>query len=80
MPRLLSNKAPEKSEAVPHNIKSSDIEKLNNVKSNKGQVVISSLKKSKDEMSSWEYYNFLMRFGKRKMDRWEWQTWKLKKD
>ena len=21
-----------------------------------------------------------MKFGKRKMDRWEWQTWKLKKD
>ena len=31
-------------------------------------------------MSSWEYYSFLMRFGKRKMLRHEWVIWKEKKD
>ena len=33
-----------------------------------------------EDMSSWEYYNFLMRFGKRRMVRSEWLAWKLKKD
>ena len=33
-----------------------------------------------ENMSAWEYYNFLMRFGKRKMTRIEWVIWKMKKD
>ena len=36
--------------------------------------------KSEGEMTAWESYSFLMRFGGRRMDRHEWQIWKLKKD
>ena len=55
--------------------------------SNKSPTKISKVKvekiikpKSEDEMTAWEYYSFLMRFGKRKMDRFEWLSWKEKKD
>ena len=33
-----------------------------------------------ENMTAWEYYNFLMSFGKRKMTRIEWVIWKMKKD
>ena len=33
-----------------------------------------------ENMSAWKYYNYLMRFGKRKMTRTEWVIWKTKKD
>ena len=69
MPRLLSNKTPErKFETIPRLLSNKAPE------TNKGQVIISSTNKDVSEMNSWEYYCFLMRFGKRKMDRDEWLT------
>ena len=93
MPRLLSNKEPTrllKSEiSLNKQFKSEDKEPirktekkiLNEPSVPKGRALrTSSEQKSEDEMTSWEYYCFLMRFGKRKMDRYEWMTWKVKKN
>ena len=68
MPRLLSNKSPKKT--------SSELK----VEKKSGLKEESFKPKSEDEMTAWEYYSFLMRFGKRKMDRFEWRIWKEKKD
>ena len=76
MPRLLSNKSPKKNLPVK-------VEKKSNLKVEekpKQKNIGPTKNKTEDEMSAWEYYSFLMRFGKRKMDRYEWLTWKLKKD
>ena len=76
MPRLLSKKEPTKISEVR-------VEKKSGVKVER-KPEQKSLKQSEpkreEEMSSWEYYSFLMRFGKRKMDRYEWRTWKVKKN
>ena len=83
MPRLLSNKEP------THHFKSEDkklIGKSEQKILSKPKVVGGSAlrtlseQKSEDEMSSWEYYCSLMKFGRRKMDKHEWQIWRLKKD
>ena len=68
MPRLLSNKEPTKISEVKVG-KKSEQKSFNPPKS-----------KSTDEMTAWEYYSFLMRFGKRKMFRHEWLNWMSKKD
>ena len=68
MPRLLSNKSPNK-------ITSVKVEKVEEHKQTK--------KKSlwpEEDMSAWEYYSHLMRYGERKMTRDEWVIWKMKKD
>ena len=78
MPRLLSNKEPTKKSEPKILNKSMEPTKKSEPK------ILNKLpepkRKSEDEMSSGEYYKYLMRFGKRKMDRFEWLTWKLKKD
>ena len=65
MPRLLSNKSPGKKILKPV------------CKTEKKSFVPP---KTIDEMTSWEYYSHLMRFGKRKMQRFEWIIWSEKKD
>ena len=72
MPRLLSNKLPKKTSSIKVSQTNVANESLIPLKG-RGQ-------KSVSEMSSWEYYNSLMMFGKRKMDRFEWCIWKEKKD
>ena len=70
MPRLLSNKSPKKT-------LSAKVEKFEE------QKQTNTKKKSlrpEENMSAWEYYNHLMRYGKRKMTRSEWVVWSLKKD
>ena len=65
-----SNKSPNKSSEVKVEVKKSEAPTM-------------SKKKSlwpEENMSSWEYYNHIMRFGKRKMVRQEWVVWKMKKD
>ena len=69
MPRLLSNKSPKKISEV----------KVEEKKSGTPATEKKSLR-PEENMSAWEYYNFLMRFGKRKMTRIEWVIWKMKKD
>ena len=73
MPRLLSNKSPKK-------ISDTKVEGSVLMPKAKKKSFVPPKRKSVDEMSSWEYYNFLMLFGKRKMDRFEWRIWKEKKD
>ena len=68
MPRLLSNKEPKK------------ITEVRVWKKSELKVEEKPKPKSEDEMTAWECYSFLMRFGKRKMDRFEWRIWKSKKD
>ena len=73
MPRLLSNKSPNKKSSV----------KVEEYKPIISQVKVKAKSpgtKSVDEMSSWEYYNSLMLFGKRRMDRFEWRIWVEKKN
>ena len=65
MPRLLSNKSPNKISRKP-------VEKFEEHKQKE------SLWPDKD-MTAWEYYNHLMKSGKRKMTRDEWLVWSLKK-
>ena len=76
MLRLLSKKEPTKISEVrvekKFNLK---VEEKPNPKS-----FVPPKPKSEDEMSAWEYYSFIMRFGKRKMNRHEWLTWWLKKN
>ena len=69
MPRLLSNKSPKKNLPVK-------------VEKKKSPVKVEKEKSLRPEesMSAWEYYNFLMWFGRRKMTRSEWLVWRLKKD
>ena len=74
MTRLLSNKSPLKKILKP------------DCKTEKKSFVSpkpkseDSVASRQDEMSSWEYYNSLMMFGKRKMAQFEWIIWKDKKD
>ena len=71
MPRLLSKKEPTKISEVK-------VEKKFNLKVEEKPKQKSL--RPEGNMSAWEYYNFLMRFGKRKMTRIEWVIWKMKKD
>ena len=68
MPRLLSNKEPTKKSELK-------VEKKSELRVEKKPE-----QRSEEEMTAWEYHSFLMRFGKRKMDRYEWMTWKVKKN
>ena len=70
MPRLLSNKSPNKITSVK--VEKSEEHKQTNIKNK-------SLR-PEENMSAWEYYNHLMKYGKRKMTRIEWVIWKMKKD
>ena len=65
MPRLLSNKSPKKSSEVKVETPTPNDKKK-------------SLCPEQD-MTAWEYYNHLMKSGKRKMTRDEWLVWSLKK-
>ena len=88
MPRLLSNREPEK-KTEPRILSKTNKQPEKKTeprilsKTNKQpEVKIAKInpKKTEKEMSSWEYYSFLMRYGKRKMDRLEWLTWRMKRD
>ena len=83
MPRLLSNKSPRKTSPelkVEKKSESFTLTPKAEQKFIKPTVQKSFKPKSEDEMTAWEYYSFLMRFGKRKMTRIEWVIWKMKKD
>ena len=71
MPRLLSNKSPNKNLSVKVEEKKSETQMINEKKKSMWP---------EENMSSWEFYNHIMRFGKRKMTHSEWFVWKMKKD
>ena len=64
MPRLLSNKTPKKISEPKVEKKLKPVEKKSFERPKPKTV---------EEMTAWEYYNSLMLFGKRKMDRFEWR-------
>ena len=83
MPRLLSNKEPTKKITGVKEAEKKVLTKPSETKTEKKVLSKPSetkTVKTEDEMTAWEYYSFLMRFGKRKMTRFEWLTWVLKKD
>ena len=71
MPRLLSNKSPNKKSSVKVEEKKFEIPTPNNKKKSLWP---------EENMTAWEYYNHLMKSGKRKMVYHEWVVWKMKKD
>ena len=84
MPRLLSNKSPKKISASAERSSEQSERGNEEVKVEEKKSEKKSFEpprtKSVEEMTAWEYYNHIMRFGKKKMNRSEWCIWKEKKD
>ena len=76
MPRLLSNVSPNKNHAKVN------VEKTKEKSPQKifNKFVVTKSMWPEENMTSWEYYNHIMRFGKRKMEYGEWVIWKMIKD